>query len=153
MNIRIVEFTMEHYSAAYGLWSCTPGMGISDADSPEAIGRYLDRNPGTSFAAVLEDGTLAGTVLCGHDGRRGYLYHLAVGAELRGRGIGERLAAAALEALRRESIDKCHILVLMDNAVGQRFWEKSGWQKRENLFLYSAAVRDTPSGTPDTCPC
>ncbi|WP_438447913.1 GNAT family N-acetyltransferase [Gorillibacterium sp. sgz5001074] len=152
-TIRIREFTMDDYDAAYRLWAATPGMGLSEADEPDALRRYLSRNPGLSFVAVEENGDLAGTVLCGHDGRRGFLYHLAVRTDLRGRGTGDTLVTAALEGLRRENIVKCHIMVLMDNAVGQRFWEKIGWLKRPNLFLYSSNVRPEQTGSSRDCPC
>lgn len=153
MSVKIEAFTMQHYESAISLWKTTPGMGLSEADEPDAIRRYLARNPETSFVAVDEDGTVAGTVLCGHDGRRGYLYHLAVRTTHRGQGIGESLVNAAMDGLRRERIDKCHIMVLMDNAVGQGFWEKIGWLKRDFLYLYSSNVNPCDAAANDSCPC
>lgn len=151
MTLGIREFTMQDYEAAYSLWSATPGMGLSEADEPEAIRRYLERNAGLSFVAEDGDGSIAGTVLCGHDGRRGYLYHLAVRPSCRGRGIGEGLAAAALRALAREGIAKCHIMVLADNEIGLGFWTHIGWIKREGLYLYSSSVGS--AAPEDGCPC
>ena len=152
MAFIIREFTMEDYDAAYELWDTTPGMGLSEADTSENIGRFLERNPGISQSAVNQDGALIGTILGGHDGRRGFLYHLAVRTAYRGQGIGEALVSAALQGLSNQSIDKCHIMVLADNYVGQGFWSKVGWQKRDNLFIYSANVKPTCQESSD-CPC
>ena len=104
----IREMTSEDYDAVYALWQATEGLGLSDADSREAIARYLERNPGLSFIAV-ENEELLGTVLCGHDGRRGYLHHLAVARSHRGQGLGRRLAQRALAAHKLYiSITKCY---------------------------------------------
>jgi len=63
--------TPADYEDAAALWYTTEGLVLRDADRPEAIASYLERNPGSSFVAV--DGErLVGTVLCGHDGRQGY---------------------------------------------------------------------------------
>ena len=67
--------TLEVYDQVMALCADEPGVLIRDADSPENFERYLQRNPGHSFAA-RDDRRLVGCVLCGHDGRRGYLNHL-----------------------------------------------------------------------------
>jgi N-acetylglutamate synthase len=151
MSLQIREFSMDDYEEAYLLWEATPGMGLSDADSPVNIRSYLDRNPGLSFVAASNGSKLAGTILAGHDGRRGFIYHLAVRPEARGNGIGEALVKAALDGLLRQGIAKCHILVLADNVIGQRFWAKAGWQQRDNLLIYS--MDTARSGKPSSSPC
>lgn len=155
MTVQIREFHMNDYEEAYRLWKSTPGMGLSDADSPGNIRSYLDRNPGLSFVATDEagGGVLTGTVLAGHDGRRGFIYHLAVRSESRGQGIGEGLVKAALEALLRQGIARCHLLVLADNSIGQRFWTKIGWSKRDNLFLYTSDTGTSGQSSGGSCPC
>jgi ribosomal protein S18 acetylase RimI-like enzyme len=127
--------TCEDYDAVMGLWRVTPGIGLDDdSDSREGIERYLKRNPGLSFVAV-EDGTIVGAVLCGHDGRRGYLNHLAVATSHRNRGIGKALTARCLDALAKRNIPRCNIFLFRSNAAGQAFWEHNGWESRENLSL------------------
>ncbi|KAA9001006.1 GNAT family N-acetyltransferase [Paenibacillus spiritus] len=135
--MKIREMTAGDYDAACGLWNRTKGMGLSRADSREAIGRFLDRNPGLSLVCETEDGMLAGTALCGHDGRRGYLYHVAMEEAYRGQGWGRRLAEGCLERLRGEGIGKCHLMVVDTNEVGRDFWSGTGWQYRGNILLYS----------------
>jgi predicted N-acetyltransferase YhbS len=88
MSITFREMTIDDYEQAYQLWQACPGGGLSSADSREAITAYLTRNPGMSFVAHDAE-KLVGTVMAGHDGRRGYLYHLAVAPSHRQQGIGE----------------------------------------------------------------
>ncbi|GGF64752.1 hypothetical protein GCM10010912_07170 [Paenibacillus albidus] len=128
------------YDAAYELWENTEGMGLSSADAREEITLYLERNSGISQVCVREDGTLAGTALCGHDGRRGYMYHVAVSGDCRGLGVGRALVARCLDRLREQGIVKCHLMVIAGNEQGQGFWAGLGWQRRDGILLYSQDV-------------
>lgn len=129
-------FRPEDIPAARALWQATPGVGLSAADEPAALGSFLDRNPGTCFVAE-SGGRLTGTILVGHDGRRGLIHHLAVAADCRRTGLGRRLVDAGLAALHRAGIDKCHLMVFTDNAEGAVFWTGIGATRREELALYS----------------
>ena len=135
----IRPFSSEHIGAARSLWERTEGVGLSIADEPPALARYLERNPGLSFVA-MSGSAVVGAALCGHDGRRGYLHHLAVEAECRRRGIGAELISRCLSALGAAGIEKCHIFVYRENLAGQSFWSRAGWIVREDLVLMSAAV-------------
>lgn len=138
-TISIAPMTPTDYDAVYALWKAMPGIGLSTADNREAISRYLERNPGMSF--VARDGSkLVGAVLCGHDGRRGYLHHLAVDPDYRRQGIGQRLVDACLQALKATGINKCHIFVYGDNVSGQAFWEAISWRERPELVLMSRDI-------------
>ncbi|WP_338113315.1 GNAT family N-acetyltransferase [Paenibacillus artemisiicola] len=137
MELTYREMTMDDYDASFALWAATPGMVLSASDERGQLAAFLARNPGFSFVCA-EGGRLAGTVLCGHDGRRGFLYHAAVTSDMRGRGIGGTLARLALAKLRAAGIGKCHLFVLADNEPGQGFWARTGWEKREGILLYSA---------------
>lgn len=111
--------------AALGLWVATEGLGLNESDSREALLRFLARNPGQSAVAEAREGEgaarVVGAVLCGHDGRRGALHHLAVDPSHRGRGLGSELIEHALAALRREGIPRCNIYLYDDNEDGARF--------------------------------
>ncbi len=135
----IVEFTMEHYEAAFLLWRETPGVGVSSADEPAAIRFYLERNPGMSFVALVE-GRLVGTILCGHDGRRGYIHHVAVHPDYRRQGMATQLVDRALASLKAIGISKCHLFIFPQNASGIAFWQTSGWDYREDVRIMSRFI-------------
>ncbi len=131
--------TIDDHPAASALWRATPGVGLSSADTREAVQAFLARNPGLSFVAE-EGGALVGTALAGSDGRRGYLYHVAVQPDFRGRGVGARLVELCLDALRAQGIAKCHLFVMADNAPGIAFWKAVGWQPRGDLVVMSKSL-------------
>lgn len=135
-TIDIREMTPQDYDTVYALWEQTEGVGLSAADSRERINSYLERNPGCSFVARDEERAV-GAVLCGHDGRRGYLHHLAVKPAYRRHGVGRQLITHALTALRKAGIDKCHLFVFKTNAPALAFWQANGWQIRTDIQLFS----------------
>jgi ribosomal protein S18 acetylase RimI-like enzyme len=139
MNVTLREFTIEDYDAAYALWQATEGVGLSEADKRENIASFLSRNPGLSMVAE-EDGRLVGALLCGSDGRRGFLHHLAVARSHRRAGIGRELVRRCLAALAGIGMRKCHIFVLQENTEGRRFWERIGWEERTTLLVMSHDV-------------
>ena len=142
------QFSMDDYLDAAALWRDTPGVGMGDSDQPGAIAAFLARNPGLSFVA-RHGRVLVGTVLCGHDGRRGHLYHVAVEPLYRRGGLARKLVQASLNALADAGIVKCHLMVYADNAPGQEFWRSVGASERVELDLYSlAAAMPAPAGQP-----
>ncbi|WP_339288956.1 GNAT family N-acetyltransferase [Paenibacillus sp. FSL E2-0201] len=134
------EMVADDYEAAYQLWEHTEGMGLSEADSKPEILRYLAHNRGYSQICENEDGQMVGTALCGHDGRRGYMYHVAVHNDCRGMGVGRKLVTRCLENLRTAGIAKCHLMVIGTNEQGRGFWEGMGWQYRSGIMLYSQDI-------------
>ena len=121
------------YDAVCALWQATPGMGLRSLDdSRVGIEGFLRRNPRTCFLAT-EGERVAGTLLCGHDGRRGTLYHVVVAAPYRRQGIGSALVTRALAALRAEGIHKVALVVFARNADGNAFWERLGFAPRTDL--------------------
>jgi ribosomal protein S18 acetylase RimI-like enzyme len=134
--VEIRHFQPADYPEARRLWEATEGVGLSDADSADAIFRFLAHNPSLSFVAI-EGSALAGTILCGHDGRRGLIHHLVVSPACRRQGLGRALVGRALAALADANIQKCHLLVFRDNASGRAFWEALGAEERVTLATYS----------------
>lgn len=139
MHIVIREMTMQDYDQARYLWENTQHIGISNADSRENIALFLLRNPGMNFVACDND-RLVGTVLCGHDGRRGYLYHMAVEDTHRYLGIARQLGEKCLVMLEKAGIEKCHIFVYAGNEEGKLFWKKTGWVERNDLIIMSYSI-------------
>jgi ribosomal protein S18 acetylase RimI-like enzyme len=137
----IRPMTMADYAAAAALWRSTEGVGFNESDGEAFIAAYLERNPGMSPVAVADDGALVGTLLCGHDGRRGYLYHLAVVPSYRRQGIAGGLLDHAFACLDRAGVWKCYLFVFADNRAGQEFWLRRGWQHRADLVAMQKPVR------------
>ncbi len=137
MSVHIRFFEPADYDAVIELWRASEGISLrEDVDSREAIARYLERNANLSFVAV-EEGAIVGAVLCGTDGRRGYLQHLAVDPNRRGGGIGKALAQHAFDALNAVGIRKCHLMVVQGNTRALAFWRAMGWLERGDIVLMS----------------
>ncbi len=129
----IRKMTIDDYDGVYALWLATPGLGLNDIDDSRAgIEKYLLRNPGTCFVAET-NGALSGVIMSGHDGRRAFIYHMAVAAQERSRGIGCKLLAASLAALAAEGITKAALVVFAKNQTGNDFWANRGFANRDDL--------------------
>lgn len=139
MEVQIRKMTISDYACAIDLWQNMPGIGLSSADSESSLRVFLAKNPETCFIAESA-GKLVGTILGGSDGRRGYLYHLAVHPDYRLNGLGKELVQASLDALRAQGIEKSHIFVLADNQEGLKFWQKIGWEKRVDILILSKSL-------------
>jgi putative acetyltransferase len=150
-GIIVRSFRVEDYDAVIALWRRTEGVGLNESDTRAAIAAYLRRNPRFSFVAE-KDGRIIGAVLCGHDGRRGCLHHLAVARRLRHRGIGRQLASACLAKLRKAGIHKCNIFIFASNTAGMKFWTHTGWSLRTELRLMQIRLDDRGGAIGDgTC--
>ena len=138
----IQVMTIQNYEEVFALWVNTPNMGLRSLDdSKDGITNFLKRNPNTSFVAY-EDGQLVGAILCGHDGRRGYIYHTVVLPEYRGRGIATALVQSSVVALREEGITRVCLNVVESNEQGKKFWLRNGWEKKDFLGFYSKAITE-----------
>jgi len=128
--------TIEDYDMVYDLWMQIKGFAIrSIDDSREGVDRFLKRNPTTSVVAI-EDEKVVGAILCGHDGRRGCLYHVCVAPDYRLRGIGKSMVVFAMNALKEERISKVSLIAFTENDIGNAFWNDIGWTQRLDLNYY-----------------
>jgi len=139
MEYEIQELLISDYDEIYSLWEKCEGVGLSDADSKESIERYIKRNEGMSFVARSNHRIIA-TILAGHDGRRGYIHHLAVDDDFRRNGIGRKLVSKSLERIAQEGINKSHIFVFKDNIRATKFWTNEGWNIRKDINIISKNI-------------
>ena len=128
--------TIYSYDSVTVLWKSEEGIGVSKADEKDRLEIFLDRNRGLNFIA-MENNSIVGTILCGNDGRRGYLYHLFVLPEHRKKGIGKQLADICISNLMDQNITKCHIMFFNHNTTGKLFWEKIGFTLRDDIGVMS----------------
>ncbi|MEI9866548.1 MAG: GNAT family N-acetyltransferase [Limisphaerales bacterium] len=140
----IRAFRIEDYDAVVALWRRSEGVGLNESDTRPGITAYLRRNPRHSFVAERK-GRIIGAVLCGHDGRRGYLHHLAVAKRHRQRGLGRQLVNACLAKLRKAGIHKCTIFLFASNVSGRKFWMHNGWSIATKIELLQIRMGDDHS--------
>jgi ribosomal protein S18 acetylase RimI-like enzyme len=133
MMVQTRAFTIEDYETAVELWKQVEGVEIAEGDDREGVAQFLARNPGLSRVAT-DGSTTVGVAFCGSDGRRGYIYHLAVDPNYRGRGLGKRLVDECLESLRRLGLQRANIMVATDNPHGRDFWSKCGWEELDGAI-------------------
>lgn len=139
---------LEDYPRVRQLWEAAAGVGLDESDDLAGMKLYLERNPQLSL--VVEDsGQIVGAVLCGHDGRRGYLSHLAVAEGYRRAGLGRQLVEHCLKQLHLAGLRKCNVRIFGRNHSGLEFWRAMGWMERDDLQVLTihtdlAARRQDP---------
>ncbi len=130
------------YDKVYALWKSIKGFGIRKIDdSREGVEAFLRRNPTTSVVAE-KDGEIIGAILCGHDGRYGYMYHVCVKEEYRRQGIGKNMVVFCMQALRAEHINKVALIAFITNDGGNAFWHQIGWKPRTDLNYYDFTINE-----------
>ncbi len=135
-KITVRTMTIADYEGVYNLWMSIKNFAMRSVDdSRESVARFLLRNPHTSVVAIV-DNRIVGSILCGHDGRRGSLYHVCVNEDYRMQGIGKAMVVHAMEELKKEKISKVSLIAFAENDIGNAFWKQIGWVKREDLNYY-----------------
>ena len=130
----IEKMKIEDYDEIYGLWAKCDGITLRVIDdSKDGILMFLKRNPNTNFVCRI-NGSIIGCILCGHDGRKGFIYHTVVKEDYRGKGIGTKLVGCAIDSLKKENITKIGVFVNSDNLRGNNFWDLHGFKQQENLI-------------------
>ena len=141
-QFEIRKMTIEDYDGLFALWMTIKGFGIRSVDdSQKGVDKFLKRNPDTSVVAVA-DGQIVGGILCGHDGRRGCLYHVCVREDYRRLGIGKAMVVYCMNALKAEDINKVSLIAFTKNDVGNAFWNTIGWTKRLDLNYYDFTLNE-----------
>lgn len=145
MAIELVPLDMTLLSELPAFWASIPGVGLNPIDdSPAGLRRFLERNPDLCTVARTADGRLAGTLLCGWDGRRARLYHVCVHPDFRGRGIAQTMVSDVLRKLRSMGVVKCDLVCFQDNEIGNTFWGKVGWIRRDDLAYWQMPLEALP---------
>lgn len=141
-NATIRAMRIEDYDGVRKLWMSIKGFAIrSIDDSREGVEIFLKRNPETSCVCVV-DGKIVGAILCGHDGRRGCLYHVCVDSNYRMHGYGKAMVVFCMDALKEEHVNKVSLIAFTSNDIGNAFWKEIGWTKREDLNYYDFTLNE-----------
>lgn len=141
MQLRVME--KSDYKKVYNLWSQIEGFGLrSIDDSKENIERFLDRNPNTSVVVECDNKNIIASILCGHDGRTGYFYHVCVKEEFRMHGLGHKMVDFCIKALKYEKINKISLIAFKQNTLGNKFWANYNFIKNNNIFVYELSLNE-----------
>jgi len=146
-EIAIARMRVDDIATALVVWSRAEGVYLSESDTPESIAQFLRRNPDPCLVARV-DGRIVGAVLCGHDGRRGHIYHLGVDRSVRRRGVGSALLSGCMARLADAGIPVCRASVLTGSAGAQEFWTRAGWIERDHLKLYTGLTEQRQGEQP-----
>jgi N-acetylglutamate synthase len=133
-NVDTREFFIDDYDAAIRIWGRVEGLEIAEGDDREGLAQFLRRNRGLSRVAI-DGAAVVGVALCGHDGRRGHVYHLAVDPAYQGCGLGKRLLDECLDGLGSAGVKRVIIMVADDNQRGAEFWKRQGWEEISGAIL------------------
>ena len=140
-NINMRKMKVSDLEKALALWRKTPGVVVREYDdSVEGFIRFLSRNPETSLVLELSE-EIVGTLLCGNDGRRAFLYHFVVREDLRGKGLGKQLLNAAYKHLIEQGVPKAGLVALQENKDGLNFWTHNNWILRDDLYYLDVPLQ------------
>jgi ribosomal protein S18 acetylase RimI-like enzyme len=148
-DIAIREFTLDDYDEVLALWlGAGPGVDRRPSDERDQVALKIARDPDLFLVATL-DGRIVGVVMGGFDGRRAYVYHLAVAHGLRRRGVGGALMDELEERLRRKGALKAKCQIYTHNDASLAFFRQRGWDLEEELW----PVGKWLGGPVDDSPC
>ena len=133
--MRIRTFDLTDYPEAAELWKAAEGMAAPSLDEVE---RKLERDP--DLFLVAEDGPLVGVVMGSYDGRRGWIFRLAVDPLRRRQGIGRALVEELERRFAAMGVRRLRLLTLTDNRGAREFWERLGYGGFEDVVLYTKDV-------------
>ncbi|MCW9699082.1 MULTISPECIES: GNAT family N-acetyltransferase [unclassified Avibacterium] len=137
MCFTIEPMKPEHYIQVYQLWKSIDGIDINPLDdSFESIKDFLRFNPDLNYIA-RENSQVIGVIMCGFDGRRATIYHMAVDKNQQGKGIGKALLTHLEQKLKHKNITKGRLLAFSHNIQGSKFWQQQGWIKQTHLDYFS----------------
>jgi ribosomal protein S18 acetylase RimI-like enzyme len=127
VSIRNFIFPQD-YPAVYLLWqNAGAGIHLRRSDTPEEIAKKLERDPDLFLVAEINE-QIIGSVIGGFDGRRGFVYHLAVDAVHRGAGLGAALMAELEQRLKGKGCLKAYLFIAPENTAVTGFYQHIGWQ-------------------------
>ncbi len=125
-SFKIRPFASADEAGVIALWrEC--GLVRPQNDPAKAIARKLKVNPELFLVALGTDGSIAGSVMIGYEGRRGWINYLGVAPAARRRGLGQALMAEAEKRLRAIGCPKINLQVRPDNAGVIKFYEQLGY--------------------------
>jgi ribosomal protein S18 acetylase RimI-like enzyme len=109
---------------------------VASYNDPVADFRFAKAGPASDVLIGVDDaGAIAGSVMVGHDGHRGWLYYVAAGPTSRGKGVGRRMVRAAEDWLRQRGVVKVQLMVRETNTKVVGFYEHLGFEVAPRVVM------------------
>ena len=131
--MKIREFSIEDFAAVSQLWHRS-GFEIRPGDSKKELKRKLERDSDL-FLVAMEGSKIVGVVIGAWDGRRGWIYHLAVDPRFRRKHIARKILLEAERRMREKGVPRVHSMVFDWNAPSLNLFESLGYEKQSDLVL------------------
>lgn len=129
----IREFRQADYDAVLHVWRAA-GLTLKPSDTLPELRKVIGRNPGLLLVAE-EEGSVVGAVIGAWDGRRAWVYHLAVLPAMQGLGTGRMLMDQLERRFRALGATKLNLLVEPGNAGVSDFYRRLGYAPDDLLFI------------------
>jgi ribosomal protein S18 acetylase RimI-like enzyme len=129
----IREFRDADYDAVVYVWRAA-GLTLKPSDALPELRKVIERNPGLLLVAEVE-GAVVGAVIGAWDGRRAWVYHLAVLPAMQGCGTGRMLMDELERRLRVLGATKLNLLVEPGNAGVSAFYRRLGYAPDDLLLM------------------
>lgn len=142
---RLREFTMADYEAVDRLWR-RAGLWMRPSDGAEQVALKLTRDPDLFLVACAGE-VVVGVAMGGWDGRRAYIYHLAVDPRWRRRGVADRLMDELEERFRAKGAFKAKLQITAGNDESISFFAARGYRPESACLPWGAEL--VPGGAPD----
>lgn len=132
--MKIRPYSPEDYDAVVSLWQSCFSYPAPHNNPADSIRRKTTLDDGLFYVAEM-DGSVAGTVMAGWDGHRGWIYSLAVDTDCRHRGIGSALVEHAVTVLNQLDCPKVNLQVMPGNSEVIGFYERLGFISEERVSM------------------
>ena len=139
--MKIREFTLADYETVKKLWK-EAGLTLKPSDELPEIKKKLERDPDL-FLVAEDHNQIVGAVIGSWDGRRGYIYHLAIDPSRQRQGLGLQLMQEVEKRLARRGATKVNLMVEPHNLQVTEFYARLGYQKDKVIMMAKFLAPDT----------
>jgi ribosomal protein S18 acetylase RimI-like enzyme len=140
LKVQIQEFQINDYNVVLELWN-EAGLVIRPGDDLRGVRMKLLRDPDLFLLARLE-GEVVGCIIGGWDGRRGWVYHLAVKPSYQRRGIAAALLSEVERRLVGKGAKKINAQIYQSNAKSLKFFKARGYEIHPDLVMVGKYLKN-----------
>ena len=137
--MRIRDFRIEDYPVVRELWQAA-SLELRPGDEIEDIKLKLQRDPDL-FLIAEQDNRIVGSVIGGWDGRRGWIYHLAVSPNYQRKKIGSGLIEELEKRLVAKGARMINTQIHKLNTKSSTFFKAMGYDERSHLIMIGKPLR------------